>query len=125
MADPALQDKIATALRLQFENVPQAARDEGEKLLNEFAASSHLMPVTMAILVSPAQKSEVKKAACIFLEKKLTSLCNIKELSTEELVSFGQYLIEALCSDAVQIEMKPYLQSCIQSLTFTQVSGSR
>ena len=123
MADKDVLEKVCQALQLQFENVPQAARDEGEKYLNDFAAHDQFVPNCIAILSHPPVPFEVRKAAGIFLEKKLTSTCNIREMHIDEMTLAGNCLIKALCDEGIPLELKPYIQYCLQALTYSQVSG--
>lgn len=123
MADPKdiELEKACVALGMQFENVSQAAREEAEVFLNNFARGPSFVPDCLTIIRNGKVLPEIKKACCILMDKKVMSTSNIREIPPEELHATGSVLLEALCDETIPYDLKTYLKSSLQSLSYGQI----
>lgn len=123
MADPKEieLEKVCVALGMQFENVSQSARDEAEKFLNEFAKRDSFVQDCLTIIRNANVLPEVKKACSIMMDKKVMSTSNIREIPEDELKSTGSVLLEGLCDENIPDDLKTYLKTSLQSLTYGQI----
>lgn len=127
MADPKELEleKVCTALAMQFENVNQTSREEAEKFLNEFAKKEDFVPDCLTIIRTAKVLPEVKKACCIMMDKKVMMTSNIREIPETELKAVGEVLLEGLCDENIPYDLKTYLKTSLQSLTYGQIERKR
>jgi hypothetical protein len=114
-------EKVCVALGMQFENVNQSSREEAEKFLNMYATREDFVPDCLTIIRNVKVLPEIKKACCIFMDKKIMTTSNIREIPENELKLTGEALLEGLCDENISNDLKTYLKTSLQSLTYGQI----
>jgi archaellum biogenesis ATPase FlaH len=117
-------DGICLSLNAQFESVDAEVRWSSEKRLNEFAKDPEFIRCSLLMLANAALQANTKKALAILLDKKIMSLSCVREFDEEELKQNGLMFVEALCEEKIELELKPMIQNCIQSMTYVQIEGT-
>ena len=115
---------ICSAFRSQFENNGPESRNQGERILDQFVKEDYFVRASVSIVCQPQIQIEVRKAAAILLDKKLLSLTSIKDLEEKEAFAYCEAIIEGLCSEDTNTDLKSPLKSALQSVCYTNLGNS-